>query len=140
MWNLTSGATTPGITPNAVTASITFSSGGGGLTDATETGFGVITFPTLNAGDVVWIVGKLTCNTPDAAGPSIMRLRDSGGNEVDATILGPFSTGCLVVQTVFVTSSTLINAQWGISVERIGGGVNAGSVSGVRLVGLRLQR
>ena len=60
MWDLTSGASTLGIQPHAVTESIAFTTLGNVVVSASETAIASITFPFLNPGDDVWIMGMST--------------------------------------------------------------------------------
>lgn len=139
MYNFAEGATTVGIVPHAVSASLTYVAAGVTILSGTETVLATVTFPTLNAGDEVWLSGKATLDIGTALHIGVGIREDSvTGTALDASFATAVES-TIPTHTVYVASSTLTNKTFVMTGGIAGSGPGA-NASAIKLVALRLQR
>jgi len=139
--NLTVG--TGKIAPNAISATILFSGAGQGQTTGGFTEQGSVTFPELNVGDVVWIVG--CCNAAGAGAgnfTTVLRLQEdnlSGPTLHQALANQPVTLASegwssLTTQSARAIVSPMTNKKYLLSTTGLG------TISDVSLVAVRFQK
>jgi hypothetical protein len=106
MWNLTTGATTPGITPNAVTVSITHDMSGGVVVSNTSSELARITVLGMQAGDQVWVVGTAGATAEATGTLCLFDILDAAtGLVIGRSQVGAGTQGVLTVQTVYLATA-----------------------------------
>jgi hypothetical protein len=151
MWDFNSGAQTPGIATaavathtvatNAITESITFSSPAAiTLTPGSQVQVALLTIPSLQPGDQVWVVFKAVCSLNDplvATVVTFLREDSTGGPIVDEAF--NVTMGSVMLQTVFTAGSAITNKRFVVSAEQVGAST-VGFLSWIQFFALRRQR
>ena len=140
--NLTLG--TGKIQPNAITERLIFDGSGGGNSSSTETIYAGITFPVLNPGDQVMLIGKCNAHGAGAGGIAtslLLRQDGVGGFLHDVSTTGVnVETGtatvdaALMVEGVYTVGSVLFGKAFALTT------IGNGTVSDVHLIGLLLKK
>jgi predicted phage tail protein len=144
MWDFSSGASTRGIAPNAVSTSVVYATGSG-ITSSTgaEVSVGTITFPAVSSGDTVLLF--VTCiGITVLAGPGTLTLRLRASslagaiiNSTAETAPGPATSMALNgLQAITVGTTSMV---YHVTVQ-LSAGTGTVGVSDLTMIGLRMQR
>jgi hypothetical protein len=140
MYDFTTGATTVGITPNAVTESVQHDAVGNLAVTSAETVVATITFPQLAAGDEVLLFGKVS-GTVLGTGTLRVRLREDSafGGEWDWVQCTAAIAIGQSVQAVYPVGTPMFNKAFVLTIQNTAGGDTVAAESR-KLVGLRRKR
>lgn len=143
MWDFTSGATTSGIVPNAVTEAVVFNAGASALgTDDTEIEVCNVTFPTLRVGDQALIWFTALAQMTDPTHGILVNLRE---DTATGTIVHQMSFGFgalegpIVLQHAYTAGITQTNKAFRVTFKARNPGYDV-FLNQVRQLGMRRQR